>query len=67
MGLLDRHAAVISIDLFHIAAVVLCASDEKTSRIASILQFSWIFYKGNHFKLDKNKNSAADSESMFAL
>lgn len=38
MDLLDSLIAVIAIFLFHVAVIVLCTLDKKTSRIATVLQ-----------------------------
>ena len=60
MGLLDSLVAAIVMFFLHVAVMVLCALDKKTSRIASVLQLQLdiFFYKSYNLKLDENKNTS---------
>ena len=44
MGLLDSLVAAIVMFFLHVAVMVLCALDKKTSRIASVLQLQLDFF-----------------------
>ena len=59
MSLLDILVGANVMFSFHVAVMVLCASDKKTSMIANVLQLQLdFFYKSYHLKLDENNNTS---------
>ena len=60
MSLLDILVGANVMFSFHVAVMVLCASDKKTSMIANVLQLQldFFFYKSYHLKLDENNNTS---------